>query len=591
MSKNVVFQVLIICLMSAVYCSAESGSLLSITGAVRQPLHLSMEDLGRYQPVQIQLNEVLSNGGFHGVFTYCGVPLKTLLELASPAKGDTGFPSPIDLAIRVRNKKGDEVALSWGEVFCKNPSEFIVATSARPVNSYKDCTGCHTKNEHKPRLEQYERTPALPKLVVGSDMYADRCIEDISAIEIIDLRPRMATQKLPELFSPAIKITGSVKKEMTVKKLASFTKLDIPFMQGDCRGYHGIQSYGGASLKNILEAAGMRHDINSVLLISAPDGYRALVSFGELFLSRGGERILIADRLNGSSLETGGRFYLVFPDDITVERRVDAVAKIEAVSITGAPKLNVVGVGCGDTNLITLQAISAMAKADAFVCTEDIKKRFGKYMGDKPVLFDMYDYTPHTIKKQNPSLAPNDVQWLIKEKQSHAAWIIKDILNNNKHVVLLDYGDPAIFTGSAWVRDFFEEKELEFIPGISSFTAANALLSKKFDGNRSIVLTTPWDMEANPALMKAAGARGDAVVIFMGLARADSMTPILRECYPGATPAHIVYKAGYAGSEKVITTTLDGLGKTLMEEQEKLLGLIYIEPPLQGGKSQMSGHR
>lgn len=583
-TKNIFIWMFLAGLFFSGYCSAESGPLLSITGAVQQPLHLTLNDLVRYQPVQVQLHEVVSDGAFHGVFTYQGVPLRYLLELASPAKGDTGFASPIDLAIRVRNKKGDMAALSWGEVFCKNPPEFIVATSAVPVKTYKDCTACHTGDEHKSRLEQYERKPVFPKLVAAADMYSDRCLEDISSIEIIDLRPRTGTMKLPELYSSCIEVAGPEKKPVTIKKLSSFPAVKIPFRQGDCGGYHGIQYYGGASLKKIVETSGIKPDRASVLLVWAPDGYRASISYGELFLAARGNRIMIADRLNDAPLDKGGKYYLVFPDDLSFERRVDAVSKIEPVSLRGTAKLYVVGVGCGDTGLITLQAISTMAAANAFICTEDIKKRFGEYMGDKPVLFDMYDYTPHTIRKQNPGLAQDALDSLLKQKQSRAAGIVREMMENKKSVALLDYGDPAIFTGNIWIKNLFDEKDLNIIPGISSFTAANSLLNKKFDGNRSIVLTTPWDMEANPALLKAAGARGDAVVIFMGLARADGMMPLLRDCYPAATPVHVAYKAGYAGSEKVITTTLDGLKKTLMEEQEKLLGLIYIEPLLQGGK-------
>ena len=123
-------------------CASNPG--LSITGAVLQPLHLSMDDLNRYQTIPVQLNEVRADGSFRGVFQYQGVPLKTILSLARVAKGDTGFSQPIDLAIRVTGARGEQVALSWGEVFCKNPSSFMIATSAAPVMPGKGCAGCHT---------------------------------------------------------------------------------------------------------------------------------------------------------------------------------------------------------------------------------------------------------------------------------------------------------------------------------------------------------------------------------------------------------------------------------------------------------------
>jgi hypothetical protein len=162
MNKIILIGLISLSFFSADYCTGAPGSGLSITGAVRQPLHVTIDDLAKYQNIQVQLNEVISDGGFHGVFNYQGVPLKILLELACIEKGDTGFASPIDLAIRVSNKKGEQVAVSWGEVFYKNPSNFIIATSAAPLIPQKDCAGCHTDDTYKPRLEQYERKPEFP---------------------------------------------------------------------------------------------------------------------------------------------------------------------------------------------------------------------------------------------------------------------------------------------------------------------------------------------------------------------------------------------------------------------------------------------
>ncbi len=153
-------------------------------------------------------------------------------------------------------------------------------------------------------------------------------------------------------------------------------------------------------------------------------------------------------------------------------------------------------------------------------------------------------------------------------------------MSEGRNVALLDYGDPAIFTGNVWVRDFFEEKDLKIITGISSFNAASALLNKKFDGNRSIVLTTPWDITANPALLQAAAARGDAVVLFFPLTNLSMLMPLLQDCYPPATPAFIVYKAGYEGGEEVVETTIERLQTTVDEHEEKMLALLYIGAPV-----------
>jgi hypothetical protein len=82
MNKIILIGLISLSFFSADYCAGATGAGFSITGAVRQPLQVTAGDLAKYQSVQVQLNEVLSDGGFHGSFTYQGVPLKTLLELA-----------------------------------------------------------------------------------------------------------------------------------------------------------------------------------------------------------------------------------------------------------------------------------------------------------------------------------------------------------------------------------------------------------------------------------------------------------------------------------------------------------------------------
>jgi len=62
--------------------SVQEHGALSIGGLVRTPLHLTMNTLANFQHASVRLNEVSLGGDFHGVFSYTGVPLRFLLELA-----------------------------------------------------------------------------------------------------------------------------------------------------------------------------------------------------------------------------------------------------------------------------------------------------------------------------------------------------------------------------------------------------------------------------------------------------------------------------------------------------------------------------
>jgi precorrin-4 methylase/DMSO/TMAO reductase YedYZ molybdopterin-dependent catalytic subunit len=584
MKKTLTFVILFAVLVAGVQVWAGS---LSITGVVRQPLNLSMEDLERYQSIQIQLNELLKDGGFRGMFYYRGIPLKTLLEAACIQKEETAFHKPVDLAILVRNREGSQVALSWGEVFYKNPGRIVVATSAVAIMPRRDCKDCHGPEVYEPRLAPLHRKIGFPKLVVTGDRFADRCLEEITSIEVMDLRPKMDAEKMDPLFSPKLQITGEVKNPLSITDISGYPRVEVLYHHvGDGKGYHGSMRLQGTLLKPILEKAGVEPALDSVLIVSAPDGYRSLFSYGEIFLDPDAERMMIADRMDGEPLAKGGKFKLILPDDLMSERCLMALEKVEVIPLGKNPKLYVIGIGCGDTSLITLEAISYMARADVYVCPPDIQKRFGKYMGDKPVLFNIYDFAPPVLRKKHSDLPKEELDKLMEEKRTNAANIIRDYLNKNRTVAILDYGDPTIWSGSRWVTGLFSEEMLEIIPGLSSFNVSNAMLKRDTGCNGSIVLSTGHGIKDNPAMIKPLAENGDTLAVFMGLKDIGELVSIFKEHYPGNTPASLAYKAGYSGNEHLIETTLDGLISEAEGYHEKFLGLIYLGPciGLEGSK-------
>lgn len=311
---------------------AASSRSLKITGAVKQPLHLTIEDIRRCQSVHVQLNEIMRNGEFRGVFEYQGVPLKTLLELASVYKKTTGFSKPVDLAILIKNRQGRQVTLSWGEVFYRNRGEIIVAHTAFPIFPHKDCKACHDPDIYEPWLNMLKRKVEFPKLVVAGDTYADRSLEEITDILIVDLSPGAKSEKIKKLFSSEFKITGKVKKPAVFKKISHYPLKKIRVsVVGEGKGYHGIKKFTGTPLVNIIKDVGIKADLNTVFLLSAPDGYRSLLSYGELFLSPLGDRTIIANRVNEQPIEQGGRFCLIIPDDQMADRWVKAVQQIDVI--------------------------------------------------------------------------------------------------------------------------------------------------------------------------------------------------------------------------------------------------------------------
>jgi precorrin-4 methylase/DMSO/TMAO reductase YedYZ molybdopterin-dependent catalytic subunit len=553
-----------------VFSGVAFSSSINVTGVVKQPLNLSMDDLKRFESVSVRLNEVRTDKSYHGAFNYYGVPLKILLEIASIQKGETDFSKQVDLAIAVSNKEGKQVVLSWGEIFYRNPADIVVAVSATPVMPLRDCKNCHQPEVFERWYNPLKRQIGFPKLVVTNDFYTDRSLEDITNIEVVDLQPKIAVNKQIELFSPEFSITGAVKQTFDITDLSSYPQRGVMSKQiGDGRGYHGLQHFQGVSLLELLRKAGIEDDLNTVILVSAPDGYRSLVSYGELLLNQSGKNIIIADKVDDKPLKEQGKFNLIFPDDLSADRLVKAVNKVEVISLKDKPKLYVIGVGCGDTNLLTLEAISCMGKADVFVCAEDIKKRFSKYMGDKPILFDPL----HNLKV----VAKREELDETREKNVH---LIKEALNAGESVAYLDWGDPSIYGSWRFLKQYFEDETIEIIPGISAFNAASALMKRDVGCNGSIIITVPKGLKENSAMLKSIAKNGDTIAVFMGLKELEDLMPLIQKYYPNSTPVALVYHAGYSLKEHLIRTTLDKVSDIAKKEKEKWLGLIYIGPCL-----------
>jgi precorrin-4 methylase len=584
MWKKITVLQLVLIIFISFFCAASgwagSSPTVSITGAVRQPLNLTLEDLQALQPVTVRLNEVTMDKQYNGAFYFRGIPLRTLLELASIQKEETGFSKQIDLAILVRNKEGKQVVLSWGEIFYNNPSDVVLAFNSNPIIPHHDCGRCHGPEVYQERLNVLSRRVGYPKLVVANDFFTDRCLEDVTNIEVFDLHLKMDRKRIQNLFSPSFTVTGDIKHPVTISDLTSYRRVEaLAKTVGDGAGYHGTDLYGGVLLSELLEKAGITPDVHQGIIISAPDGYRALLSWGEVFLSSRGKNIMVADQVARQPVSKNGKFKVILPGDLAADRQIKAMNKIEVVAFKPRSSLSVIGVGCADTNLITLEAISTMGKADVFVCPEDMKNRFAKYMGNKPVLFDPLQNTEFMFKKNHPNLSPEESKRGLEAQRAQSIQMIRESLIKGKHVAFLEYGDPTIWgSWMFWLQEF--KDAIEVIPGISALNAANAMIGKHAGCNGSIVLTVPQGLQANEALLKAVAENGDTLVIFIGLRELKNLAPLFHKYYPKTTPVTLVYRAGYSDSEHIVTTSLQEAVETAEKETEKHLGLIYVGPCL-----------
>jgi precorrin-4 methylase len=572
---------LLIVVFAAIMTALTSPVLaLSIGGAVRQPLNLTSEDLLNAGQAEARLSEVTRDGKFKGVFVFRGVPLRNLLQMATVQKEVEGYSKPIDLAIVVTDKNGKRAVLSWGEVFYGKPSDIIVALSASPVmpGAPKSCSECHPSSKFKPAMDQLNRKIVFPKLVIADDLYTDRCLEDIAHIEVVDLKGKAQWKPDSKTASPTFTIKDGSGKTLEIGDLSGYHTTRISLKQvGSGRGYHGLKNFEGVPLCDILRKVKAGDDPETVFLFTSVDGYRSLLSFGEIFMGAKSDRIVLCNKNEGSSIVKDKGFSLVVPDDFLADRMVQTVKTIEIISLKTNPKVMVIGVGCGDTSLITLEVISQMGKAGAFVGGKSFTERFSKYMGNKPILFDPFTSWEPVYKKAHPGLSNEEVKKRTTELRAAEIKSIWDTLKAGKSVAILEPGDPTIYGGwEKWLLPEFAG-QIEVVTGINSFSAANAMIGKNIVSNKkSIVLTTPWALKENESTLKTVAETGDTMAIFMGLKELNDLEPLLKKYFPATTVVTIAYKAGISHEKHLVKTRLADIMSTVAKEGKEFLGLIYI---------------
>ena len=331
--KTTVLSLLIVLWIICLAGKAQSISFhsLIVNGAVKHPLSLTMRDLHSFQSVKVQLNDVMESGAYHGAFYYQGVPLKALLEVAKMDKDAAVFNKNVDLAVVVKNSNGKQIALSWGEIFYRNPAEITVAFSAEPIIPHRNCTKCHAPKVYLSRFNQLKRPIGFPKLVITADKWADRCLEGITEIKVVDFGAKKGDRK-SFLSSSKFTVESKGHKKMIFKNLSGFHHVSIMAMElGEGRGFHGTVKFSGVPLRDVLRKGNLPMNLSTVFLLSAPDGYQSLLSYGELFLSPLGNQIIVADKKNGKPIKKGGNFEVVFPNDAMADRWLKAVQEIKII--------------------------------------------------------------------------------------------------------------------------------------------------------------------------------------------------------------------------------------------------------------------
>ena len=308
------------------YFNTESPAILDlvsemiITGETDGEQKVSLENMPWHS---VTLREVVMDGDsakFLGTFRYDGVALCDILssvKIDKESKED--FYPPVDLYVEVWNDAGEFATFSWGEIIYSNDVyNIIIAKAATRVVPGK--TG-----------EKWE-IPQSGKIVVGTDLFAERGISNPTKIVVKSLKGNFKVDRDPEKFySEKLEIING---NDTVAAFSSIPD-NLPKLErrtiyyGHGMGYKGIRTFSGVRIDGLLRSLlpSSKADLRTGLIcVEAVDGYRASFSLSELINRVDGAEPLL---MYGESGEKGRESFSVYADnDMFADRSIKGVNKI-----------------------------------------------------------------------------------------------------------------------------------------------------------------------------------------------------------------------------------------------------------------------
>lgn len=234
-------------------------------------------------------------------------------------------------------------------------------------------------------------------------------------------------------------------------------------------------------------------------------------------------------------------------------------------------RCSLVGAGPGDPELLTLKALRVMRSAtvllvDDLVSEAIVELALRERIGQPRVV--------HVGKRGGCASTP----------QAFIERLMVSEAQRGEHVVRLKGGDPYVFgRGGEEVQTLRRHGiEVEVVNGITAGLAAATALGAPLthrDHAQGVVFVTGHAQDGGrtpnwPALA-ALAADGLTVVVYMGVARIESLQRGLLAGLPGDTPAGIVSCAGRADERRCIMR-LDRLADTVHREQLASPAIVIV---------------
>jgi DMSO/TMAO reductase YedYZ molybdopterin-dependent catalytic subunit len=314
------------CLFLTIFLARDARSQessIKVSGEVLTELSLSLDDIRampsffiRDVPVIPERVRDRKDEELVTQTTFRGVLLRDVLYKAGMKNKRKWEPG---VFIQIRNKDNRELVFSFGEIFYSSIGRSVLLAYEK------------------------EDKPCPLTLVVATDIHSGRMMKDISQITVVRVNIELLAYKDQDkkiVRPPSTEfalIDKATQNQRVIKPedLKSLPSIHIPaaVLIGECEGFHGIHSLDGVALAALLKSALTLPDpapYSRYVLVTSEDGYTAVFSFGELFNSRLGDRVVIATVKDGKILSPGDGFAMsIVEEDSTGGRSVKRIKQIE----------------------------------------------------------------------------------------------------------------------------------------------------------------------------------------------------------------------------------------------------------------------
>ena len=154
-------------------------------------------------------------------------------------------------------------------------------------------------------------------------------------------------------------------------------------------------------------------------------------------------------------------------------------------------KLYGIGVGPGDTELLTLKAAKILKTVPVVFTPKSSKEKESIALSIvKPVLEEREDYK--RLMLVTPIFPMIEDKDELEKIWNSASEMIAQYLDSGRDVAFITLGDPSVFSTYAYVqKKLIENYEIETVPGITSFTVCAAARNKALVEQNEILTIVP----------------------------------------------------------------------------------------------------